>query len=165
MHVPRRRPGSRRAQHFKFLRAFAPSCETNPQPRLCDDHSMDRKLILLPAAILAGFAGGYAWSVTTAPKRREAVAPKATTVAPPLSPEELPAAEDEGWAERSDDSPRAPDSSLGTSSRTADSSVRYSGCNEVRAAGKAPLYEGDPGYRPEMDGDGDGIACEPIRHP
>jgi hypothetical protein len=43
-------------------------------------------------------------------------------------------------------------------------SVYYSGCNAVRAAGAAPLYRGEPGYRPEMDGDGDGIACEPHRH-
>lgn len=40
-------------------------------------------------------------------------------------------------------------------------SVHYSGCNEVRAAGKAPLYRGSPGYGEHMDGDGDGIACEP----
>ena len=39
-------------------------------------------------------------------------------------------------------------------------SVFYSGCNEVRATGKAPLYRGDPGYGEHMDGDGDGIACE-----
>jgi hypothetical protein len=39
----------------------------------------------------------------------------------------------------------------------------YSGCNAARAAGVAPLYAGEPGYRPEMDGDGDGIACEPYR--
>jgi hypothetical protein len=42
-------------------------------------------------------------------------------------------------------------------------SVIYSGCNEVRAAGKAPLYAGQPGYRAGMDGDDDGIACEPHR--
>jgi hypothetical protein len=42
-------------------------------------------------------------------------------------------------------------------------SVYYSGCNEVRAAGLAPLYRGQPGYRAEMDGDDDGIACEPHR--
>lgn len=42
-------------------------------------------------------------------------------------------------------------------------SVTYSGCNEVRAAGKAPLHAGQPGYRETMDGDGDGIACE-TRH-
>lgn len=41
--------------------------------------------------------------------------------------------------------------------------VYYAGCNDVRAAGAAPLYSTQPGYRPEMDGDGDGIACEP--HP
>ena len=43
-------------------------------------------------------------------------------------------------------------------------SVFYSGCNDVRAAGAAPLYAGEPGYRSNMDGDGDGIACEPIRN-
>jgi hypothetical protein len=43
-------------------------------------------------------------------------------------------------------------------------SVYYSGCREARAAGAAPMYRGDPGYRPEMDGDNDGIACEPY-HP
>ena len=41
-----------------------------------------------------------------------------------------------------------------------EASVYYPGCNPVRAAGKAPLYAGQPGYREGMDGDGDGIACE-----
>ena len=41
-------------------------------------------------------------------------------------------------------------------------SVYYSGCNSVRAAGRAPLLRGEPGYRSEMDGDGDGVACEPV---
>ena len=44
-----------------------------------------------------------------------------------------------------------------------EASVAYSGCKDVRAAGKAPLYAGQPGYRAGMDGDGDGIACEPHR--
>jgi hypothetical protein len=39
----------------------------------------------------------------------------------------------------------------------------YPGCNAARAAGVAPIYAGEPGYRPQMDGDGDGIACEPYR--
>jgi len=43
-------------------------------------------------------------------------------------------------------------------------SVHYSGCNEVRDLGKDPLYAGQPGYREDMDGDSDGIACEPIHH-
>lgn len=37
----------------------------------------------------------------------------------------------------------------------------WSGCNAARAAGTAPIYAGEPGYREGMDGDGDGIACEP----
>jgi hypothetical protein len=36
----------------------------------------------------------------------------------------------------------------------------YSSCAAARAAGVAPLYVGDPGYRPGLDGDRDGIACE-----
>ena len=39
----------------------------------------------------------------------------------------------------------------------------FSGCEDARAAGVAPLYRGEPGYRPEMDGDSDGIACKPYR--
>ncbi len=39
----------------------------------------------------------------------------------------------------------------------------YPGCNAARAAGVAPILEGEPGYRPELDGDSDGIACEPVR--
>jgi len=38
--------------------------------------------------------------------------------------------------------------------------VYFANCAAARAAGAAPLRRGDPGYRPEMDGDGDGVACE-----
>lgn len=38
--------------------------------------------------------------------------------------------------------------------------VYYANCTEARAAGAAPLFEGEPGYRLAMDGDKDGIACE-----
>lgn len=48
--------------------------------------------------------------------------------------------------------------------RRIESSVYDAGCNEVRALGKAPLYAGQPGYREGMDGDRDGIACEPRRN-
>ncbi|MFT3964870.1 MAG: excalibur calcium-binding domain-containing protein [Sphingobium sp.] len=37
----------------------------------------------------------------------------------------------------------------------------WGGCNDARAAGTAPIYRGEPGYRANMDGDNDGIACEP----
>lgn len=38
--------------------------------------------------------------------------------------------------------------------------VVYKNCSQVRAAGKAPLYRGDPGYSSKLDRDGDGVACE-----
>ena len=36
----------------------------------------------------------------------------------------------------------------------------YKNCKEVKAAGKAPIYPGDPGFRPQFDRDNDGIGCE-----
>jgi len=37
----------------------------------------------------------------------------------------------------------------------------YKNCTAARAAGAAPLYRGQPGYRDQLDGDHDGVACEP----
>jgi hypothetical protein len=39
----------------------------------------------------------------------------------------------------------------------------FSNCDAARAAGRAPLRRGEPGYSPRLDRDGDGIACEPWR--
>ena len=36
-------------------------------------------------------------------------------------------------------------------------------CDDARAAGSAPIYRGEPGYRDGLDADNDGIACEPYR--
>lgn len=41
-----------------------------------------------------------------------------------------------------------------------DANVYYKNCAAVRATGKAPLYQGQPGYSSKLDRDGDGIACE-----
>lgn len=38
--------------------------------------------------------------------------------------------------------------------------VSYKNCDEVRAAGAAPIRRGDPGYSENLDRDGDGIGCE-----
>ncbi|MGW0557552.1 excalibur calcium-binding domain-containing protein [Streptomyces sp. NPDC002926] len=37
----------------------------------------------------------------------------------------------------------------------------YANCDAARAAGAAPVHEGDPGYAPHLDRDGDGVGCEP----
>jgi endonuclease YncB( thermonuclease family) len=41
-----------------------------------------------------------------------------------------------------------------------DPEVYYANCDAARAVGAAPLYASDPGYRPGLDRDGDGVACE-----
>lgn len=38
--------------------------------------------------------------------------------------------------------------------------VYYPNCKAACAAGVAPIHRGDPGYRPGLDRDNDGIACE-----
>lgn len=39
----------------------------------------------------------------------------------------------------------------------------YAGCDDVRAAGVAPIYRSEPGFSARLDGDGDGVGCEPYR--
>ncbi|AZS23439.1 excalibur calcium-binding domain-containing protein [Caulobacter sp. FWC26] len=39
----------------------------------------------------------------------------------------------------------------------------FSGCRAARAAGRENIPSWDPSYRSSMDGDGDGLACEPYR--
>lgn len=41
-----------------------------------------------------------------------------------------------------------------------ETTVYYANCAAVRAAGKAPLHRGEPGYSAHLDRDGDGVACE-----
>ncbi|MEU8224336.1 excalibur calcium-binding domain-containing protein [Kribbella sp. NPDC048915] len=38
--------------------------------------------------------------------------------------------------------------------------VTFRSCAEARAAGKAPLYRGQPGYSAALDHNGDGVACD-----
>ncbi|MFA6114882.1 MAG: excalibur calcium-binding domain-containing protein [Sphingomonas sp.] len=57
----------------------------------------------------------------------------------------------------------APDPAMEDAADAPTSDVYYANCDAARAAGVAPIYRGRPGYREEMDGDSDGIACEPYR--
>lgn len=42
----------------------------------------------------------------------------------------------------------------------APSSTSFENCTAVRAAGRAPIYAGQPGYARHLDRDGDGVGCE-----
>ncbi|WP_331759001.1 excalibur calcium-binding domain-containing protein (plasmid) [Streptomyces sp. NBC_01544] len=39
-------------------------------------------------------------------------------------------------------------------------SDQFENCAEARAAGAAPVREGEPGYGPHLDRDGDGVGCD-----
>jgi hypothetical protein len=38
----------------------------------------------------------------------------------------------------------------------------FANCDDARAAGRAPLFRGEPGYQPSLDPDGDGFACPTV---
>jgi len=118
-----------------------------------------RAVQIVLAALMVGLAGGYGWSAMS----RHAPAlhvPKAVT---PPAVEIAPTPDDRQWVARGLDESTPPVETRRADPTAVEQSVYYAGCDEVRAAGKAPLYAGQPGYRPGMDGDGDGVACEPYR--
>jgi hypothetical protein len=39
----------------------------------------------------------------------------------------------------------------------------YEDCNQARADGRSSIPYTDPAYQPELDLDGDGLACEPSK--
>jgi hypothetical protein len=131
---------------------------------------MDAKGILL-SAVMLGVAGGYGWSALrpaaagpVAARQADAAAAPAIARGPRTIIPDDPALgdSDREWASRATNG-GASQPSAPVRSRAVEQSVYYAGCNEPRAAGKAPIYAGQPGYRAGLDGDGDGIACEPPR--
>lgn len=100
----------------------------------------------------------------------------------PSSSSSAPVAEEEAWrpqaaaapqsymsaADLDDQQPsvavrKAEPERQSTASTDGRSSWSYRNCAQVRAAGAAPIYAGEPGYGPHLDRDGDGIGCEPYR--
>lgn len=61
------------------------------------------------------------------------------------------------------ETPRGVDALRAPSREEVEHSVYYPDCASARAAGHAPIFEGQPGYRSKLDADADGIACEPYR--
>ena len=88
---------------------------------------------LLWGAVLLGTGAGYVWSASPQVARPLPAAADASTASAAATPEEI------------------------------EHSRYFANCNEARAAGVAPMFRGQPGYREDLDGDSDGVACEPIR--
>jgi hypothetical protein len=118
-----------------------------------------RAVYILLAAVLLGLAGGWGWAALNRPH----AAPRIPRAVTPKEVDLPQSASDSEWAARADDQNATALAPGRDDPTVVEQSVHYAGCNEVRAAGKAPLHAGEPGYRSDMDGDGDGIACEPIR--
>jgi hypothetical protein len=91
-----------------------------------------RALIFLLAAVTLGLTGGYAWSKWSKPSAADAF-----------------------------NNHSAPSAKPGQTSAELEATAYYANCDAARAAGKAPLMSGQPGYREELDPDGDGVACQP----
>jgi hypothetical protein len=82
---------------------------------------MDRKTLLLAAAAVPlGLAGGYAWSVATAPPPKAYVPPKPTIATIAASPDDYPAAVDEEWESRGGAAPAGQKSTKARSGCSAD---------------------------------------------
>ena len=97
------------------------------------------------AGILAGCPQEPATTSVFAPKPKPTPTPEPVAPAPAPAPAPVPAPAPPAPAP----APPAPAPN-----------VYYENCTAVRAAGKAPLYRGDPGYASKLDRDGDGVACE-----
>src|ERR1700749_1028288 len=102
-----------------------------------------RALYALLAAVMLGLAGGYAWSAMQ-PSGKPAHVRKAVYPHIPDAPE---TASDREWAARATEEATPEMEASRDDPVATEQSVYYAGCNEVRAAGKAPLHVGEPGYR------------------
>ncbi|SUE30247.1 calcium-binding protein [Nocardia farcinica] len=47
-------------------------------------------------------------------------------------------------------------------SQTGSAGGAFPNCDAARAAGRAPIFRGEPGYGPHLDPDGDGFACPTV---
>lgn len=107
-------------------------------------------------------------STTVAEETPEAPAEELPVEAPPAEeqPVQEQAVEEPVVQERVVEQPPAPAPSSTTQAPVAapqpaaGGGAYFANCSEARAAGAAPMYKGQPGYREGLDRDHDGIACE-----
>jgi len=92
-----------------------------------------RAMLLLVAAVILGLTGGYGWSKWSKPSPAEVM-----------------------------NSAKVPDAKPGQTAHEIEETAYFADCDAARAAGKSPLWAGQPGYRPELDPTGTGMACPPL---
>ena len=111
------------------------------------------------ARILGDCSGQLAPTNQQAPAPVVAPAPAAVTPAPAPAPASVPAPAPAPVAPAPARAPVAP-APAPVAPAPAPAAVYYANCTAARAAGAAPIYAGQAGYRPALDRDSDGIACE-----
>ncbi|MET9325757.1 excalibur calcium-binding domain-containing protein [Tsukamurella sp. NPDC003166] len=88
-------------------------------------------------------------------------APSTTTAAPTTTTTTTAALPNPGVTETDTRTPvPAPPRTVTTEPTNDSPSAYYKNCDAAKAAGAAPMRRGEPGYRPGLDRDGDGIACD-----
>ena len=114
------------------------------------------------ARILGDCAGQLAPTNQQAPAPAPAVVePAPAAVAPaPVAPAPAPVAPVAPAPAPVAPAPAAPAPVAPAPAAPAPGAAYYANCTAARAAGAAPLYAGQAGYRPALDRDSDGIACE-----
>jgi hypothetical protein len=93
--------------------------------------------------------GAVATTTTTSKVSETQVPPTARTTTPAYSPPPT-----------TEYTPPPPPAYTPPAVVDAPSSAYYPNCDAARAAGAAPIYEGQPGYRLKLDSNKDGVACE-----
>ena len=97
--------------------------------------------------------------IDLSPKPKAAPAPQPKPAPEAVKPAPQPAAP----AAKAEEAPKAPEAvkpAPAPAPEPKQESTYFPNCKKAKAAGAAPLYRGDPGYREELDRDRDGIACE-----
>jgi hypothetical protein len=140
--------------------------------RLCLEAAMSR--VLAGSALLLLLAAGCGAAPTTgrAPATG-ATSPRPSATSPAASPTPTTTAEAAGVptlpvepttppapAPTTKKPAANPTTKKPAPAKTTPKSVYYANCTAAKAAGAAPLYRGEPGYRDALDRDKDGIACE-----
>lgn len=120
---------------------------------------MRNPIIILAGAAVVGLIGGALFPRDGAPSSTSTVAASGWTPRNTIKREVVTSAEDlDGQQPDAAAFIRPSPRPVQAASASAWS---YRNCREARVAGAAPIYRGQPGYGTHMDGDNDGIACEP----
>jgi hypothetical protein len=97
--------------------------------------------------------------VSESPTTATTVPPTTTTTVPPTTTTTVPPTTTTTAAPVIPPPTEAPTTTIPPTTTTTEK-VRYRDCSEAWHAGALPLFEGEPGYGPHLDRDGDGEACE-----